>query len=250
MSGRDDFAALADGVFDAVKQYVATERKRDNDAAEERYAELRAHFEDLREAYLVLQQRIATIPAGPAGENGKDGADGKDGAPGPQGARGLPGEPGRDGLEGKDGAPGRDGLQVNVLDAIDPTRCYPRGTYACYKGGTVRAVRTTDPIDGKDLESAGWQIVCNGIAELLEDVVTTTDGKSMRIRWAFQGPFEATKEYQRGDTVLFRNSSWFCNAATSNPPGDPADRSWSMMAKGAKYDPQAHYLGPVPKGKA
>lgn len=230
MSGRDDFAALADGVFEAVKQYVATERKRDNDAAEERYAELRAHFEDLREAYLILQQRIATIPAGPAGENGKDGADG---ATGPQGERGLPGEPGRDGRDGKDGAPGADALHVMPIPEIDRTRAYRRGTYAHHNGGLLCAVRTTDPLGEGGLEQAGWMVVVRGVADASTDRLTLTDGGvvQFKLKPNYLGKFDAHAEYARGDMVTHRGSVWHCNAPTSEPPGNGAS-CWTLSVKG------------------
>ena len=168
----------------------------------------------------ALDAKIASIPAGPQGEKGipgdrgeagpegiagKDGApglDGKDGAPGPQGDRGEKGDrgppgpagekgaDGAPGMHGKDGAPGADGrdaIQIEVLPAIDEAKSYPRGTWASFRGGLIRAARNTDPITGA-LHEAGWHVTnvrraaqfiayfCSGVTLILCGYAGTTMG--------------------------------------------------------------------------
>jgi hypothetical protein len=133
---------------------------------------------------------------GEPGINGKDGAPGLDGKPGERGEKGVDGlngkdgavgsdgKDGRDGRDGKDGAagvrgekgdPGRDALAIDILPTIDETKSYPRGTFAEYRGGTIRAIRNTDPITG-DLASAGWSIAARGVWEETEELLA--DGRT------------------------------------------------------------------------
>ena len=48
--------------------------------------------------------------------------------------------------------------QIEFLPSIDETRSYPRRTYACYRGGIIQSLRTTEPIEG-DLVAAGWSVL-------------------------------------------------------------------------------------------
>lgn len=70
--------------------------------------------------------------------------------------------------DGEDGEPGRDALDIVVLEEIDEAKVYPRGTFACHRGGTIYATRKTSPITDS-LEEAGWRVVMNGIAEESEE---------------------------------------------------------------------------------
>ena len=256
-----NFDAVADSIFLSFKAYCAQEVER---------RVQRAHDE--------LMARLAEIPAGPQGprgepgppgkdgrdgvdgkdgapgrdgldgvdgEDGRDGVDGKDGAPGPQGERGLPGingQDGRDGRDGKDGAPGRDAAQIDVLEAIDATRSYPRGTFAKHAGGLVRAYRTTDPIDG-DIQAAGWQVVVDGIAAVelaqvderaFRQVVVLTSGK--RVECVQRAPVMLYRGiwreglYQHGDTVTYAGAMWHAGRDTTTRPGD-AGSDWILAVK-------------------
>lgn len=167
---------------------------------------------------------------GPEGARGKDGVDSQ--VPGPQGERGLPGEAGRDGRDGQEGTPGRDALQLHVLDGIDSTRCYRRGTYAHHNGGLVCAFRNTDAFAG-DLEKAGWQMIVNGIANVGEEQLTLTDGRVVKLAPVYRGVFDPQAEYARGEMVTYRGSTWHCNAKTSEPPGN-GSTCWTLAVKGAK----------------
>ena len=54
---------------------------------------------------------------------------------------------------------------ADIRNGIDPTQGYPRGTFATYRGGTIKALRDTDPVvDG--LARAGWEVVLDGIADV------------------------------------------------------------------------------------
>lgn len=223
----------------------------------------------------ALDAKIASIPAGPQGEKGipgdrgeagpegiagKDGApglDGKDGAPGPQGDRGEKGDrgppgpagekgaDGAPGMHGKDGAPGADGrdaIQIEVLPAIDEAKSYPRGTWASFRGGLIRAARNTDPITGA-LHEAGWHVVVEGVAAIV--VSKSKDERTIEIASALTSGAKAIAEfsipamiyrevwregdYDVGDVVTWSGSAWHCQAKTADKPGTSA--AWRLMVK-------------------
>lgn len=158
---------------------------------------------------------------GERGEQGPPGRDGADGAPGPIGERGEKGIDGRDGLEGP---PGKDALQIEVLPDIDPEKKYRRNTYAAFKGGMIRSFRATDPIT-KDLESAGWHVVMNGIesaessmdGKTLNITVKMTDGRSFVQKTlvpvvVYRGIYRDDEEYDLGDMVTRDGCTWHLGA--------------------------------------
>lgn len=116
------------------------------------------------------------------GERGAQGIQGEAGPPGEKGERGEPGatggkgEPGRngsdgaDGIDGAPGEPGRDAADIEILSEINEAKSYPKGTFACHRGGLIRAARKTSAITDS-LESAGWRVIMNGIAEESEAVI-------------------------------------------------------------------------------
>lgn len=195
--------------------------------------------------------------AGGRGENGADGEDGKDGAPGNDGAAGgtgeqgqkgidgVAGDPGRDGRDGAAGEPGRDALEIDIRDGIDESKSYPRGTFATYRGGIIRALRATDPVtDG--IAKAGWQVVLDGIAGVEHEhdpenasklmvAITRTSGArhdvsmylpSMRYRGVFR---EA--DYLPGDCATWNGSLWHCDSPTSDKPGEIGSKGWTLAVK-------------------
>ena len=198
---------------------------------------------------------------GEPGAAGRDGADGKDGAPGPRGADGEPGregppgqagekgidgrdgKDGRDGREGKDGAPGRDALEIEILPALDETRSYPRGTFAEFAGGLIRAVRNTDPLTGfDDVVEAGWICVIRGIASIdilqpdartVELAVRLSDGIVTRQALSFpvmiQRGVYREGSYLPGDVVTWDGGQWHCEAPTTDKPGTSSD--WKLIVK-------------------
>lgn len=107
---RPDMKAMADGLIEVVKSYVA-----------QAHAALTGRVDAVERALAGLPTPKDGAPGergadgapgadGRDGVDGKDGAPGADGAPGEKGADGRDGEPGKDGEKGLDGAPGRDGV--------------------------------------------------------------------------------------------------------------------------------------------
>jgi hypothetical protein len=188
---------------------------------------------------------------GAPGEPGRDGVDGMAGDPGAPGEQGPPGETGRDGKdgrdgrEGKDGSPGRDALEIDILPAIDPAKCYPRGTFAQWQGGIIRAIRHTEPLpeDGSPV-AAGWASIVRGVAAIeLRQVhergfgldVRFSDGSIAQNSFSmptmvYRGVFrEGT--FERGDVVTWDGSLWHCEAPTTERPSPTNAAVWKLCAK-------------------
>jgi integrin beta 3 len=212
-------------------------------------------------------------PQGAAGDAGIPGPAGAPGAPGDRGEQGIAGETGKPGADGKDGTPGRDGkdadpefvraevaravaaipaakdgtpgkdaIAVEILPGIDESKSYPRGTYAEYRGGEIRAIRNTDPItDG--LEKAGWVVSRNGIADESEE--TLDEGRTIRRTTVYTSGRKFVREsktaaiiyrqvwregeYLPGDIVTWSGSTWHCQEQTTDKPGISA--AWKLMVK-------------------
>lgn len=176
---------------------------------------------------------------GPTGERGLDGIQGPQG---PSGERGSDGRDGREGKDGRDGASGKDALELDIAPTIDPSRSYPRGTWAQHGGGIVRAVRNTDPITGGDIVAAGWATMIRGISSVavtqLDNraamvTVTYSDGGEVGHQLAvpsiiYRGVWQE-RDYAPGDTVTWDGSLWHCMSATSERPG--TGDTWRLAAK-------------------
>ncbi len=165
------------------------------------------------------------------------GADGKDGRDG------VDGSDGRDGRDGRDGVDGKDAADLVILDAIEPTRGYPRGTWARWRGGLVQATRTTTPMGDAEPTAVGWRVVVAGVAEVQVEHpdertfaigIKTTDGA---VRHTFRlpvvldrGVYDETRAYERGDSVSCDGSSWIAQAETTGerPGTSPA---WRLSTK-------------------
>jgi|ERR1041385_980172 chitodextrinase len=199
-------------------------------------------------------------PVGPKGEPGEKGEKGERGEPGEPGLsivgeKGEPGKMGETGRDGRDGVGiqgppgergerGRDALEIEILPMIDPTKSYPRGTFAEHAGGTIRAVRNTDPITGT-LQQAGWSVLWDGEAnfEVVRDPDlrtfsfkrTLTSGRTFEFTFKtpvmiYRGIWREGQAYSQGDTVTWAGSTWHCNAdSTTAKPGDGAD--WQLSTK-------------------
>lgn len=195
---------------------------------------------------------------GPGGERGEKGEPGQPGDPGEKGEKGDPGErgekgdpgregkDGRDGRDGKDGAPGRDALELEILPAIQEGKSYPRGTFAQFAGGIIRAVRATDPLVDGNLAAAGWQVVLNGIAEELEEI--SEDGRTIRRRTFYTDGRALEREFKMaamlyrgvwregqhcsGDVVTWAGSAWHCQQDTTDKPGTSS--AWRLMVKSGR----------------
>jgi len=185
---------------------------------------------------------------GEQGEKGAPGVDGRDGAPGlrgEQGERGERGIPGQDGQDGEPGPAGRDALEIEVLDGIDATRSYARGTFAAYDGGLIRAARTTEPVTDS-LESAGWAIIVRGIAEIVVDQgddprqfgigLRMTGGDAVLKTFRIPAPLDRGVHkdgaaYERGDGVTHGGSWWIAQRDTNETPGMPGCDAWRLAVK-------------------
>lgn len=206
---------------------------------------------------------------GPAGEKGADGfsAVGEKGEKGDAGANGKDGRDGRDGNHGKDGRDGidgRDAIQIEILAAIDPSKSYSRGTYAEYAGGTIHAIRNTDPIVNKTIQDAGWSVLMDGESDfnidLAEDSRTFTFKRTMTSGRIFSKVFKMPVlihrdvfregvDYSVGDAVTWGGSIWKClvDAAKSKPGTN--EMEWKLIVKrgGDGKDGAQGAVGP--KGK-
>jgi hypothetical protein len=138
---------------------------------------------------------------------------------------------GRDGRDAK-GEPGRDAIQIDVLPAIDPSRSYPRATYANYRGGRIRSLRTTDPIADGDIASAGWVVDVEGEAAFEVEQLsarefvfkrTVTSGRVTETRFKMPvvldcGVFKEGNAYDAGDGVTYAGSFWIAQTRTGDKP--------------------------------
>jgi vacuolar-type H+-ATPase subunit F/Vma7 len=152
-----------------------------------------------------------------------------------------PPQPGKDGKDGKDGERGLDALQIEILSKLDTEKRYPRGTYARYKGGIVRAMRDTDP--GEPMQS-GWEIMVNGLDDVQihqlqggEFAIKTilTSGQSNIVKayipaMEYKGVWkESHGEYAKGHTVTQNGSLWHANKPTTDKPG--TSDAWTLCVK-------------------
>ena len=198
-------------------------------------------------------------PCGPPGERGAPGDSGPQGVPGEKGELGTPGPrglAGADGRDGRDGEPGRDALHIDVLEAIDPTKVYPRGTFAKFQGGIVRSFRTTDPAATQvgegwfaKLEKAGWSVVVEGVASIEalvdeEDVLTVTLVKTSGQKTIThkrlgtlkcRGVFKEGETYWKGDGVI-RRGYWIARVdkPTTTPGTTEAADEWTLAVKNGR----------------
>lgn len=170
------------------------------------------------------------------------------GRDGGRGERGSPGENGRPGDRGDDGDHGRDALELsNILDGIDETRSYSKGTSVAMLGGTFWATRKTDALgEGGDFRDAGWVCIARGVAaetEVVEDggrwLVRTTDysdgsQKQFRHKTATpidRGVYGSAKAYDAGDVVTYGGSAFIAQRDTKTAPGGD---DWRLAVKRGK----------------
>lgn len=160
---------------------------------------------------------------------------------------------GRDGRDAvaKDGSPGRDAAEIDVLDGLDETRSYPRGTYVTFRGGMFRSTRATDALSAKqgDMKAAGWSVVLNGIAkegeEISDDFRTIkrltvfTDGTRVeRMHYVpavvYRSIYKPDVVYVRGDAVTSGNQYWIaeCNPAVGERPG--TSDAWRLAVRSGR----------------
>lgn len=137
----------------------------------------------------------------------------------------------------KDGEHGRDALDIEILPAINETRRYARGTYACHRGGIWRAMRSTEGMDG-------WECIVDGDAddevELGADLRTFTlrkvksSGRVIEKSFTVpvvihKGVFKADEQYQPGDAATWDGSTWIAQRETKDKPG--TSDAWRLSTK-------------------
>ena len=245
-----DVKAAADALVEPVEKLLRGAVARMNARVDELLERL-AQAEQLRADVGALRDQVAAIPAGPQGERGESGPAGERGAPGERGIDGPPGAPGaagpvgppgpvgEPGPAGNDGADGRDALELEVLDGIDATRSYPRGTVAAFRGGVIAG----------DVRAAGWMVLMNGTASI---EIEQAGDRALVVRAVHTDGTVATGElrapvmiyreiyrdetaYEPGDTVTWDGSLWHCQRGCKgerpNAPGADGDRAWRLVAK-------------------
>lgn len=142
----------------------------------------------------------------------------------------------------RDGEPGRDAIAVDPLPGIDPSKSYPRGTYAEHRGGTIRALRNTDSVTDS-LERAGWSVCMNGVFEETEE--TLDQGRTVKRTTVYTNGRAWTREikssvllyrgvwreglFENGDVVTWSGSAWHCQEPTTDKPGTSS--AWKLMVK-------------------
>lgn len=174
-----------------------------------------------------IREEVKSLPV-------KNGIDGKDGING------------KDGADGKNGEDGRDALSIEILPGIVQGKAYHRGTFACWKGGLVRATRNTDPMLDDDATKCGWAVVVNGLQSVqfhqdqndprsVKFVAETTEKQVVfeaRVpTMDYKGVYQES-DYRLGDTVTYAGSLWIAQKdGPSGKPGEPDSDGWKLGAK-------------------
>jgi hypothetical protein len=201
-------------------------------------------------AEAVTAWMVANFTQPTNGSDGKDGTNGIDGKDGKDGTS-VSIEDVKSMAEGwlskniqqpKDGEHGKDSTELEVLPGIDDDKSYPKGTWASYKGGLIKSMRTTSSLMGKSLLEAGWDVIVQGVHSVevhpLDDgefAVKTilTGGKDHITKFAvpvmvYKGIWKEGA-YTKGSTVTTGGSLWHCNKDTTDKPG--TSESWQLCAK-------------------
>jgi integrin beta 3 len=159
----------------------------------------------IQAAVAPVLSRLETIERLPAARDGRDGlpgvpgppgekaVDGRDGLPGQDGKDGRDAIDGRDGRDGVDGAPGRDGFSLEHFSAES------------LAGGRVLVLT---------LSSGDLTVRCELPTAMM----------------IYRGVFQASGDYQPGDTVTWAGSIWHCNEPTSERPGE-GGKTWTLAVK-------------------
>lgn len=135
---------------------------------------------------------------------------------------------------------GKDAIELEIQPSVDFQKSYPRGIYACHKGGVIRSYKSTQ-------EDHGWEVVLNGVAGVtqkqvdertVEIVTEMTDGKKETAKFSYpamiyRGIWKDETKYTRGDTVTFGGSLWHCDNPTEEEKPGTVNNSkcWTLCAK-------------------
>ena len=217
-----------------------------------------------------LRDKVYAMPVAKDGEPGPKGDQGERGEKGESGLtiKGDAGEPGKDayqlacevGFDGTrsdwfkslKGTDGLDAVAIKILDEIDETRSYPKGTYAVHKRCFMVAQRATNNITGGDIKAAGWKVIVGPAIVSIEhadDLRTFTfkqsypDGEVIEQQFSLpvvidRGAYVQGKEYAPGDCITWGGSSWIATRTTTDAPKGSND--WRLSVKrgndGKDYD--------------
>ncbi len=134
-------------------------------------------------------------------------------------------------------------MQIDILPAIDFSKSYPRGTFARYDGGFVRAFRNTIP--GDIDEKSGWEVIVAGLSSIMIGLSDDYRTLSVTIKKTgenpvahlmrvpvllYKGVYKSGELYCRGDVTTWGGSAWHCQAEeTKGQPGVSSD--WVLMVK-------------------
>jgi hypothetical protein len=144
--------------------------------------------------------------------------------------------------DGKDGQPGRDALEIDILPAIDPTKSYPRGTFAKHVGGLFRSIRQTTTGETVDLND--WDVIIEGETRRTyqnEDqrsfTVETVTSSGRKTKEVFsmpvmihRGVYRPNVAYEKGDTIQCNGNLWHCEKATQFAPGH-TEGEWTLIVR-------------------
>jgi len=156
-------------------------------------------------------------------------------------------------VRGKDGAPGesiqgragRDSVDLHIVRGLDETRSYSAGICAYWRGGVIRADRDTLPIVNGDINSAGWSVLLQGIAEEFEE--TVDDGRTIVRTTVYTSGTEFVRKIktatpldrgvwkavscEKGDGVTYAGSWFIAQRETleTEKPGQSA--GWRLAVK-------------------
>ena len=184
----------------------------------------------------VLKRTIVPLN-GKDGEPGAAGKDGERGSDGEKGADGRDGRDGKDGKDGRDGADGQDAFDIDILDAIDETKRYRRGTVASHNGGLWYAGKTTTGMDG-------WKCIVEGQPEIvihmsdertIEVKTISTTGAQKSATFSMPvvldaGYYREGDAYEKGDGVTFGGSYWIAQSLTRTKP-EIGNDEWRLAVK-------------------
>ena len=133
---------------------------------------------------------------------------------------------------------GRDGLDIDILAAIDTEKSYPRGTYAMHDGGLWRS-------HGATSEMRGWDCIVNGVQHhstsqiderTFKSTTLLSDGKLISNEFTmpvmlYKNVYKPETQYRKGDMVTCSGSLWHCDEDTNDRPGGKDSKGWTLCAK-------------------
>ena len=141
------------------------------------------------------------------------------------------------GQPGKDGEQGRDAAAIQILDSIDESKSYPRGTFSRHLNGFWYAAAKTNGM-------RGWECLVAGIADLKIElpeerkmVVTAmlSNGEQVTKEIFLAHPIDRgihrhDSEYLKGDGVTWAGSWWI--AQVDKPTDKPGiSDQWRLAVK-------------------